>query len=232
MLQTTQPNTQNDLIATLRKVEKALKKEKKKPKYKYLKSDMLDDHMAKIVDFKFKTTADKQDRIACKEIAKGFTYTIPHVDRYLMRMRKCLVTEQDLQKHYADKWHTEFNEAYRNHIRKGMARCNAYCERSMSELEDFVNRQSKHLNELDDLLVEEVMDLASEEVEVRISTDLRSYVMPAPVEAGNQLNAEAICVNVALNSKGMVYYSPSKLAAELRDRGFERGPVGWYVKLL
>jgi hypothetical protein len=219
-----------ELLSILQK-NKA-KADKKPFEPRYLRGEEMDLHMAHIHDGEYRRLATDEDRRACLEIARGFTYTIPHVDRHLMLLRRVTVDDRVLARHYGEVWHRA-PEAWRNHLRRGAERYMRYCRKSSGELEAFVNRQAGHLNDLSDEQAELVMDLESTEIEVRLSTEPGYYIEPAPKEDRYRMTPKQVSRYLIQQSKGMIYYDAIEISRKLREFGFEQSPhcTAFYVKI-
>lgn len=203
-------------------------KQAKPAEIKYPDNAVIEADMQKLHDHIFNLEVDEHGRHACMQIAKGFTYVIPYVDKYLLDMERCFITDDHLAK-YCKGWN-EAPVSYQNKLRKAATIFNGKVKKSLLTLREFVNRQAFHLNELSDEKAEKVMQLEETEIEVQVSTDLRSYLQPAPKESKYLLPAQTIAQNLALYSKGLIYYSPSEVARELTKRGFTKGTGGYYVQ--
>jgi hypothetical protein len=223
---------QSELVQLLKSTKNTpAKKAKKVNALRYLDAKEMDLHMGEIHDRLFRKLATAQDRAACLEIAKGFTYTIPYVDIYLelLALIKKLFSEA-VEEAYGEVWQIAPKE-WRNHITRGARNYITKADRASDELRAFVNRQAGHLNALNDEQAEMVMDLESNEIEARMSTETGYYIEPAPREAAYLLTCKTIAVNLAIYSKGALYLTPLEVEKELSKRGFLKGDTGFYVRL-
>jgi hypothetical protein len=200
--------------------------------FRYLDKPTLDRHMHDIFEYKFKKTATPQDRASCKEIARGFTYVIPHVDRYELLMKRVRIEEEDLAHAYRSSWHL-LPKKHKNQRRKAALQYNESVASAISQLTEFVNRQAYHLNQMEDEMVEQVMDLESTEIEVKLSTEPGYYIEPAPKEDRYRMTPKQVSRYLIQQSKGMIYYDAIEISRKLREFGFEQSPhcTAFYVKI-
>jgi hypothetical protein len=188
------------------------------PSFKYLPDAEYQRHMDKIADYNFATRVDAYGRETCLHLASGFTYVIPYLDRYVMDMKKCLITDQDLERHY--KVWDALPDHYRNKIRKERDRHNNKVEKGLKQLQDFANHQSRHLGKMDEEHQDLLMALEPSEIEVKISSDLAYYIEPAPLEDKYLMTPKEVSRYLIQQSKGMIYEDAIETSRKLRDRGF------------
>lgn len=135
------------------------------PRPRYLDRQTLERHMEAIHNDLFRRVSSQADRQACKEIARGFTYVIPFVDRYALVMERVRITEEELRRCYTpEKW-DRLPEPNKNQIRKAARKYEEGVALALRELTSFVNRQSLHLDQMKEELMEEVMYLEPEELD-------------------------------------------------------------------
>jgi hypothetical protein len=201
----------------------ALKKNQKKVAQgktnNYLSNEKLQEHMGLIHDYNFKIKVDAHGREACRQIAMGFTFVIPHIDRYTQDMQGCDITEADLQRHYDGSWQ-QMNQEYRNKIRKSAEEYNKSVKLSLEQLKMFANRQSLHLNKMEDDVAGMLLDMEPTEVELMVSRNLRTYIQAGHSTEAYWVAGTELCETLAQLSKGLLYLTPSMLAKELKQRGF------------
>jgi hypothetical protein len=232
MLTLTQKRPQSELVQILKSTKNTqVKKAPKVNALRYLDAKEMDQHMQEIHDRLFRKLATEQDRAACLEIAKGFTYTIPYVDIYLALMALIKDRYKEAAKEaYGEVWQIAPKE-WRNHILRGAERYTDKTEKATEELRAFVNRQAGHLNALNDEQAELVMNLESNEIEAKMSTETGYYIEPAPREEAYLLTCKTIAINLAIYSMGALYLTPLEVEKELSKRGFLKGDTGFYVRL-
>lgn len=219
-----------ELIRELQKFQKS-QPEKSRP---YPTDSKLDEHMGIIHDYKFKTEVDAYGRECCRMIAKYFTGVIPYVDRYAVDIVKGYIEEGDLERHYRNEWFN-LDEGYKNKIRRAARRYNDGIKQSITQLQEFCNRQAYHLDKMEDETVGSLLDF--DEHEILDPHKIESYITLATAETGVLWPSQALSRELIRISKGAIYFDKNEVAKELRDREYKelkrgRKSLGFYVKFI
>lgn len=219
-LQIAPKKTVQDLHQLLQQVPKQPQPERN---FAYLSHDRLQQQFDTIHDTLFKETATEQDRESCKEIAKGFTYVIPHVDRYELCMNRIQISDQVLRRFYTPQIWDVLPDKNRNQIRRFAEKYQQSVDYSLAELTAFVNRQSLHLDKMTETEQELVMDLETPELDVKVANEIRTYFKPADTLDDRYLmTCKQAAVNLAKYTDGNLYMTPQEMAKTLELRGFVR----------
>jgi hypothetical protein len=241
MLTLTQKRPQSELVQLLKSTKNTpAKKARPMNALRYLDAKEMDQHMGEIHDRLFRKLATAQDRAACLEIAKGFTYTIPYVDIYLelLALIKKLFSEA-VEEAYGEVWQIAPKE-WRNHITRGARNYITKADRASDELRAFVNRQAGHLNALNDEQAELVMDLESTEIDLSISSEMGTYIEPDNEQREeNWQRAGQIAANLRIWSQHAIQAEATTLGRQLKEKGWPHTQrkvkgqtvTGYYVKI-
>lgn len=227
------PTKPQDLKQFLKQVQQAPKQERK---FEYLSNDKLQQQMDTIHDQLFRETATEQDRNACKEIAKGFTYVIPYVDIYELCMKRIRVNQDAiLRRFYTPAIWDVLPEKNRNQIRRFAEKYQSSVDYSLAELTAFVNRQSLHLDKMTETEQELVMDLETPELDVKVANELRTYFKPAQTLDDKYLmTCKQACINLCQFTKGNLYLEPQEMKKALEARGFVKSEFvnAYFIELV
>jgi hypothetical protein len=194
----------------------------------------LDYHMESLHDRLFTQRMNPQVRNAMMMLAKGFTFQIPYYDIYKAFVDAVQITDIELAEAYThEKWE-ELPKDIKKKITRAAKRLQRKHKAFMDEMATLLERQADHLDVMPDDDVEQVLDFEPTELD-KMYSEINYYMTyPDALDDKYLMTPKQIAQYLAVQSKGLIYLTPSEVTAELKARCYQKSDyaTAFFVKTI